>query len=176
MYHNFNLIRPGFVIYSLGAWAGPDSLYWWFFWYLTKANHLDAKFFSDRISTLSPSSTVCATYVKTSNIKIASSTEIAASWNFSCVCGLPLCWCWWFFILRQKLFLARKLAKQNVFAMGSWKIVSISIKAHTHAHRKNLRLQQLLWTIEGITDRVHTSGADTSCLCTVTEEPAEFHA
>jgi hypothetical protein len=36
------------------------------FWYFTKENHLDAKFFSNRISTLSQSSTVRATYVKTS--------------------------------------------------------------------------------------------------------------
>ncbi len=92
------------------------------------------------------------------NIKVATFTDIAASWNFSCVCGLPLCWCWRFFtILRQKRFVlraflqekmrlailqasfffvsARKLAKQNVFALGWWKIVSISIKA-SHIHRK----------------------------------------
>ncbi len=72
---------------------------------------------------------------------IASSTEIAATWNFFCVCGLPLCWCWRFFIilkqnlfvwrafLREKkktvatsqasfLFFARKLAKQEVFALA----------------------------------------------------------
>jgi hypothetical protein len=27
---------------------------------------------------------------------IASSIEVAASWDFACVCGLPLSWCWQF--------------------------------------------------------------------------------
>ncbi len=88
-------------------------------------------------------------------IIISSSTQIAVSWNFSCVCGLSLCRCWQFFIvLRQKLFvwkaflwekkdaynlasvfffLARKVSKQKFFALGWWRIISISSKAsHTH--------------------------------------------
>ena len=129
-------------------------------------------------------------------IVIASSTEIAAPWNFSCVCGLPLCWCWWFFImLRQKLFVwraflrekkktlatsqgvfflffARKLAKQKVFALGWWKIVSISIKA-SHIHRKNLRMLQLLWRMQL---QIQCTPMDLRPNVYVTKEPAKLPA
>ncbi len=41
---------------------------------------------------------------------IASSTEIAVTWNFSCVCGLPLCWCWRFFIILKQQILYGELS------------------------------------------------------------------
>ncbi len=49
------------------------------------------------------------------NIIIASSTEIAAPWDFSCVRSLPLCWCWQFStILKTKNFcLASFLARKK---------------------------------------------------------------
>ncbi len=45
---------------------------------------------------------------------IASSIEVAASWDFSCVCGLPLCWCWQFSSSKGKPFcLAAFLPKKR---------------------------------------------------------------
>ncbi len=39
------------------------------------------------------------------NIKIAPIIFVAVHSAFSCVCGLPLYWCWWSFnVLRQNLF------------------------------------------------------------------------
>ncbi len=93
-------------------------------------------------------------------IIIASSTEIATSWNLSCVCGLPLCGCWqFFFILRQNFsfgellarkktlatsqvyfcLFARKLAKQKIFALGWLKYRQHQHKG-SHTHKKNLRM------------------------------------
>ncbi len=90
------------------------------------------------------------------NIIIASSTEIAAPWYFSCLCGLPWCWYRWFFIILKKLlyselscderhlqprkslfFSLQESSAKKVFALGWWKIVSISTKAN-HTDRKNL--------------------------------------
>ncbi len=54
------------------------------------------------------------------NIIIASSTEVAEPWRFSCVCGLSSWYCWRFFtILRKKLFFfTSNLAKQTMFVLG----------------------------------------------------------
>ncbi len=58
--------------------------------------------------TASRPNTVRTILVEPLIIIIASSEETAALWEFSSVCGLPLCWCWRFFIiLRQKLFVWR---------------------------------------------------------------------
>ncbi len=121
-------------------------------------------------------------------IIIASSKEIALPWGFSCACGLPLCWCWWFFIiLRQNFCMASFLARKKrcllpykhllFFAiarhkkssvLGWWKIVSISKEA------KNFRVLQFLWRMQ--LQIQHTPvNIESSCLCTVPEERGEFH-
>ncbi len=117
----------------------------------------------------------------------ASSTEIAVPWDFSSVCEAFFVLCWWFFvILRIKLFVsgdlscekkdschlasvlfffARSLAKQNVLALGWGKIVSISTKS-SHTHRK--KSQGAVTSMEdAITNTVHTSGIETSCVQSV---------
>ncbi len=96
-----------------------------------------------------------------------SSIEVATSWDFLLVCGLPLCWCWQFFIIiGQKFFVwqaslhkkrKRRLLwwqasyfsckKTRQTKNGQWKMVSISTRTG-HRHRKNLRALQLPWRMQ----------------------------
>ncbi len=130
------------------------------------------------------------------NVIVASFTEIAPSWNLSCVWlafvlmlmsfhhSKAKNFCLPSFLARKKMrlatsqaffFSARKLAKQNVFAFGWWKIVSISIKA-SHIHRKNLRMLQLLWSMQLQIQCVPVELRPNVYSTYVTKEPAEFHA
>jgi hypothetical protein len=49
---------------------------------------------------------------------------------------------------------------------------------HKGTHTRTQEKSQVAATSleDAITNTVHTSGVETSCLCTATEEPAEFHA
>ncbi len=126
-------------------------------------------------------------------IIIVSSTETAASRDFSCVCGFLLCWCWRFFIiLRQNIFvwqgflrgkplatsqayiffLCKKAHQTKSFSLGWWKIISISTKA-SHIHRKNLRMLQLLKKMQL---QIEYTPVELRPSMYVTEEPAEFYA
>ncbi len=74
---------------------------------------------------------------------IASSIEVAASWDFSCVCGLPLCWCWWFFIiLKQKqasIFFCCQCKKARQTKSFCFRMVKNSQHQHKgkpHTHEK----------------------------------------
>ncbi len=107
-------------------------------------------------------SLVCTVFVTASFI------EVAASWDFSRVCCLPLCWCWQIFIiLCQKSFIWRAFLQRKEkdarydgkplffffsqesspnekFLFKDGEKLSASAQGQA-THRENLRALQLLW-------------------------------
>ncbi len=92
-------------------------------------------------------------------IIIASSTEIAAPWYFSCVCGFPLLWCWWiFFILRQKLFLYGELScKKLATSQASFSFMLDSLPS------KNFFLMKMKASVWAQRQATHTEKISGSC-------------